>query len=182
MTHLLIGWRAGDLIVIMDGGQHGPPRREVWSYHHPSSKQSSPIHHDNFEPSLLTCLSRVFQRSHYCNGLVPAVEHLDLEPPFDPCGFVRIVLVAERFRRRALSRRSSRRRPESAPEGPASSFSTKHGGVLHQKLFCNNRFYCVLYVKVKFPQRYQNSHRIFRNILMLKELAAILRLPKLTLV
>ena len=22
----------------MDGGQHGPPRREVWSYHHPSSK------------------------------------------------------------------------------------------------------------------------------------------------
>ena len=62
MTHLLIGWRAGDLIVIMDGGQHGPPRREVWSYHHPSSKQSSPIHHDNFEPSLLTRLSRLFQR------------------------------------------------------------------------------------------------------------------------
>ena len=73
MTHLLIGWRAGDLIVIMDGGQHGPPRREVWSYHHPSSKpirhQSSPIHHDNFEPRLLTRLSRLFQReSLLCAG------------------------------------------------------------------------------------------------------------------
>jgi hypothetical protein len=50
----------------MDGGQHGPPRREVWSYHHPSSKpiphrQHSPLHHDNFEPRLLTRLSRAFQ-------------------------------------------------------------------------------------------------------------------------
>ena len=26
----------------MDGGQHGPPRREVWSYHHLPSK---PIRH-----------------------------------------------------------------------------------------------------------------------------------------
>ena len=27
----------------MDGGQHGPPRREVWSWYHPSSKTILPF-------------------------------------------------------------------------------------------------------------------------------------------
>ena len=49
----------------MDGGQHGPPRREVWSYHHPSSKTilvisplpNSSLYYDNLEFSPLTRLS-----------------------------------------------------------------------------------------------------------------------------
>jgi hypothetical protein len=47
----------------MDGGQHGPPRREEWFYHHPSSKPIlviSPLPslpHDNLESSPLTRLS-----------------------------------------------------------------------------------------------------------------------------
>src|SRR5258707_9364737 len=66
-------------MVIMDGGQHGPPRREVWSYlqnHSALFKQASgeslvlisPLpnlrtHHDDLELTLLTSLSRFFQRS-----------------------------------------------------------------------------------------------------------------------
>ena len=34
--------RAGDLIIIMNVGQHSPPRRELWSYHHPSFKTIPP--------------------------------------------------------------------------------------------------------------------------------------------
>ena len=43
--------------------------------------------------------------THHCNNLVPAVEHLDLEPPFDPCGFGRI------RSRRSKSSQKSRKCP-----------------------------------------------------------------------
>ena len=70
----------------MNGGQHGPSRREVCSYHHPFLKTirhcpsrppakvsnkppaNSRIHHDDLELILLTCLSRVPQRGYYSNG------------------------------------------------------------------------------------------------------------------
>jgi hypothetical protein len=73
--------RAGDLIIIMDGGQHSPPRRELWSYHHPSFKTIPPKASflrirkcqpaapsiDNSKLNLLTRSSRFSQRMYYCN-------------------------------------------------------------------------------------------------------------------
>ena len=68
----------------MDGGQHGPPRREVWSWYHPSSKTILPFKAQEtvrfFQPAsanpqpnsstilklrLLTRSSRFFHRRHY---------------------------------------------------------------------------------------------------------------------
>jgi hypothetical protein len=60
----------------MDRGQHGPPRREVWSWYHPSSKSILPSRQpaaqfiDNLKLSLLTRSSRFFQRMYYCKRTV----------------------------------------------------------------------------------------------------------------
>ena len=74
--------RAGDLIIIMNVGQHSPPRRELWSYNHPSFKTIPPKEGfvssnsqvstrrpilRQFETYLLTRSSRFFQRMYYCN-------------------------------------------------------------------------------------------------------------------
>jgi hypothetical protein len=60
----------------MDRGQHGPPRREVWSWYHPSSKSILPSRQpaaqfiDNLKLSLLTRSSRFFQGMYYCKRTV----------------------------------------------------------------------------------------------------------------
>ena len=85
----------------MDGGQHGPPRREVWSWYHPSSKTILPFKAprkrfvssnpqvstrcpiDNLKLSLLTRSSRFFREGYYCIDVgLPASGFPCHLPPF----------------------------------------------------------------------------------------------------